>query len=116
MTGIEEKLDIVTKELFESIEKYHLPCSMKGNINNDAKEALLGFREKLRLVKPESCYNQNKIKRNFDYLHYLIPIRSALINQQYNAVCHELGSLIYRYTVTELHMKMLILQLLDEWV
>ncbi|WP_026395122.1 hypothetical protein [Acetobacterium malicum] len=109
-------MEKVTKELFEIIKKYHLPCSMKGNINNDAKEALLEFREKLRLIKPESCYNQNKMKRNFDYLHYLIPIRSALINQQYIAACHELGSLIYRYTVTELHMKMLILQLLDEYV
>lgn len=109
-------MDANTQELFKIIEKYHIPHSIKGNVHNDAKNALVSFREKLRIIKPESCYNQDRRKENFEYLHYLILIRSALINKKYIEACHELGSLIYRFTITELHMKMLIIQLLDEYL
>lgn len=105
-------MDTVTKELFDIFRKYHFDS--KPELNTEAREALCLFLKKLKKTKSRKSY-QSGYNYMF-YLRYLMIMRRGLIDENYRIVCNELGSMIYRFPPTETRIKLIIIELLEEFL
>lgn len=108
-------MDTVTKEMFDLIGEYHVPHKKSGVVRNEAaKQALSIFHERLKDVKPKEWYTING-NRLF-YMHFLMVLRKALIENNYEVACNELGSLIYRYPISEQRIRAIVLHTLERYL
>lgn len=108
-------MDTVSKEMFDIIGEYHVPNKNSGMVRNEAaKKALIKFHEKLKDVEPKEWYIMNG-NRLF-YMHFLMVLRQALIDNNYEVACNELGSLIYRYPISEQRIRAIVLHTLERYL
>lgn len=105
-------MDTVTKELFDIFRKYHFDS--KPELNTEAREALCLFLKKLKKTKSRKSYQGSQ--DYMVYLHYLMIMRRGLLDENYLIVCNELGSLIDRFPPTETRIKLIIIELLEEFL
>ncbi len=111
-----EMKDDTTQELYEVIRGYNVPHEDSGAERNEsARKALVAFHEKLKAVKPEEWYNPYDGYDLF-YMHFIMILRQALIDKNYEIACNEMGSLIYRYPISEQRIRAMILHTLERYL
>lgn len=82
------------KELFLLLEPHDNWFNGAGEDENlEAKKTLNVFYKKLKKLKPENEYRENRL--HMSYLPYIIRIKEAFMEQKYMRVCNELVSLMH---------------------
>lgn len=84
-----------------------------NNKNNEAKDALILFYQRLKKIKPDNNYHKGMIS-HFYYLRRLLNIKTAFYQKKYMRVCNEISTLICREPFLQGRIYYNILEILEE--